>query len=179
MTAELFRIFIDASDTFVTNQKGLILSGVSEQCLCGSLMTYLRYRLDESQFSNYHVDVEYNRNYDGRIKKILNDNIVEVTINCDIVVHGRGEQDVENLIAIEMKKAHHSQVAKDNDRKRLIALTSPIDDPSVHLIQDTNFPVYVRGYLLGVFYEVDASKNEINIEYYQRGELYKTFQKAF
>lgn len=75
----------------------------------------------------YHVDVEYNRNKNGRIKTCCpldDDRIpVPVTINCDLIVHSRGEiARQDNLIAIEMKKSSRTKKEKDSDRRRLITL---------------------------------------------------------
>lgn len=39
---ELIRIFEKANSDFLKNEKSLILDGVSERTLCGSLMWYLK-----------------------------------------------------------------------------------------------------------------------------------------
>ena len=85
----------------------------------------------------------------------------EITINCDLLVHSRGENlEADNLIALEMKKSNFSKDAKDRDRARLKALTSTQDK---RLLDETikKFPENVCGYKLGIYYEVNFK----NIQY--------------
>lgn len=42
MVGRIFEIFIEASNQFIQSERDLILSGVSERCLCGSFMLILR-----------------------------------------------------------------------------------------------------------------------------------------
>ena len=120
MFERLMRLFIDSSEAFITDEPALILSGVSERCLCGSFMLRLRGFLDKSEFRDYYCDIEYNRNFDGNIKTIIDDQHVVLDITCDLIVHSRGlNPDRDNLIAIEMKRDIHSPLAKDSDRKRI------------------------------------------------------------
>lgn len=95
----------------------------------------------------------------------------EITINCDLLVHSRGENlEADNLIALEMKKSNFSKDAKDRDRARLKALTSTQDK---RLLDETikKFPENVCGYKLGIYYEVNFKKHTILIEYYYTGQL--------
>lgn len=66
---------------------------------------YLERIVCKSGIKGYYADVEYNRNKDGRVKTILNKKMEVVTINCDLILHSRGNNTkCDNLIAIEMKK---------------------------------------------------------------------------
>ncbi len=88
------------------------MSNVNERTLCGALSQYLSSITSQTEYKNYHVDVEYNRN-NGEVKTIVNDKFEVVTINCDIIIHSRGEKiKNDNLIAIEIKKSTSSQVEK-------------------------------------------------------------------
>ena len=116
MFGRLMQIFIDCSDLFLVNERNLILSGVSERCLCGSFMLILRRALDNSEFANYYSDIEYNRNFNGLVKTIIDDNMEVVNITCDLIIHSRGEiPKQDNLIAIEMKRDNHPEAEKEKD----------------------------------------------------------------
>lgn len=61
----------------------------------------------DKSFFNYFVDIEYNRNK-GSIKTIkkttLGPNGQIIPINCDLILHSRGNRlEQDNLIALEMK----------------------------------------------------------------------------
>jgi len=180
MYRQLINLFIASSERFVESQKALILSGVSERCLCGSLMTYVRYALDQSEFRHYHADIEYNRNFDGRIKTIIDERSTVINITCDLIVHSRGENtDQDNLIAIEMKKDTHTEEVKNNDRKRLRALTKGRDDANTYSADGRTLPENVCGYLIGVYYEICIAQRIIKIEYYREGEYKSSFTRRF
>lgn len=180
MFNSLLSLFIRSSETFLQNETQLILSGVSERCLCGSFMLLLRQELNESEFSNYHSDIEYNRNFDGQIKTIINEDWEVTNITCDLIVHSRGlipQQD--NLIAIEMKKDSRQEAKKNKDRIRLKALTKPTNDSSTSSVDGRILPQHVCGYVLGVFYEISIAHRRVNIEYYRNGELYSQYNRHF
>lgn len=171
MLRRVFEIFINASNQFIQNERDLILSGVSERCLCGSFMIILRNILNNTEFRDYYTDIEYNRN-ESRVKTIIDDNLKELDITCDLIVHSRGtfvHQD--NLLVIEMKRNTHSLLEKLKDKNRLRALTKPINE--VTIISDTGFPLNVCGYILGVYYEVNKEKRQVVVEYFIGGEFFK------
>lgn len=175
MLRRVFEIFIEASNLFVENERELILSKVSERCLCGSFMLILRKILDDTEFNNYFTDVEYNRN-EGRVKTIIDEDFEILDITCDLIVHSRGSMiGQDNLLAIEMKKDYHSTVEKTKDKKRLKALTKPISEVTV--ISNTGFPINVCGYILGVYYEISVPQREIFIEYYVNGNVVSNYTK--
>lgn len=173
LSIELKELFEKANNDFLKKDEKLFIDEVSERTLCGALKGHLDKKLCKTKFSEYHVDVEYNRNKNGRVKTCCpfnDDGIpVPVTINCDLIIHSRGEIiQQDNLIAIEMKKSNRPQREKDNDRLRLIALTKDSYD-SVWSFDGKTLPDHVCRYKLGVYYEICFSKKEIHIEYYYRG----------
>lgn len=114
----LCKIFEQASDLFLKNQKKLILSGASERSWYTHFSMYLNNKIDEQHINGYYVDTEYNRN-DGKLKTIFDNNSLEIIpITCDIIVHSRGENYYQdNLICIEMKKSDVSNQLKLEDKK--------------------------------------------------------------
>lgn len=180
MFGRLMQIFIECSETFINSETDLILSGVSERCLCGSFMIILRNALDNSEFEQYFTDIEYNRNFDGQIKTIIDHNAVVTNITCDLIIHSRGKiENQDNLIAIEMKRDNHPESEKTKDRIRLKALTKPSNDTNTYSADGRTLPQHVCGYIVGVFYEISISNRNISIEYYQNGLLYNSYVRAF
>lgn len=176
---EIVQVFERATNLFLDKQKAFILSGVSERALCGELMKYLTEEINQTRFSNYHVDVEYNRNI-GEKKTIKNEKEIIIPITCDIIVHSRGKNAYQdNLIAIEMKKSSsNNRVGKDKDRERLIALTKEEFDNTWSFDGET-FPIHVCRFLLGVYIEIDNRKSNVLLEYYIKGNLRKKYIKEF
>ena len=125
------------------------------------------------ELNGYYVDVEYNRNKGGikTIRKTIRDTDEKIIpINCDLIVHSRGEcVEQDNLIAIEMKKSNRSMEEKNKDRERLIALTKDSFD-DVWAFDGRNLPEHVCRYVLGVYYEINYNRKKITIEYYRKGK---------
>ena len=105
---------------FNQNETYLISRDVSERCICSKLASYLEKAINGTEYSEYSVDVEYNRGLEERDPKSLGGKKIVV----DIIVHKRGRQyGSGNLICIEMKKGYkHPWLAPDKDR--LSKLTS-------------------------------------------------------
>ena len=149
---------------------------VSERTLCGALMIELYEVIKDTKYYKYFVDVEYNRNVGGTLKTlkktIRGTDEQIVTINCDLIVHSRGQNIFQdNLIALEMKKSVRRKKDKERDRNRLECLTkSP--DQDVWSYGGKVFPENVCGYGLGVYYEVNYRKRSILVEYYKDGYCY-------
>lgn len=174
MLERLIGIFEKANKQFLTSDHDLLLSKVSERTLCGALMLHLHNIIQKTEFSEYKVDVEYNRNKNGKVKThvktIHGPNDIVVKINCDLIVHSRGKNiNQDNLIAIEMKKSDRKPEEKDSDRLRLIALTKDSYD-DIWSFDGKSLPEHVCRYVLGIYYEVDFKHELINIEYYQAGQ---------
>lgn len=176
---ELQKIFENANKSFLKKNKLLFETQVSERSLCGALMVELYEAVKNSQYSNYYVDVEYNRNVNGKVKtfkKTLSDlEIQVVTINCDLIIHSRGELVNDNLLDLEMKKSTRYTKEKIKDKERLECLTKePYKD--VWSYDGQVHPEHVCGYKLGVYYEINFSKSTILIEYYKKGHCFKNYQ---
>ena len=131
----------------------------------------------DRKFAGYHADVEYNRNKGAikTIRKTIEGSDFEIIpINCDLIVHSRGEiVEQDNLIAIEMKKATAPRADKEKDRERLIALTKDSFD-DVWSFGGKAHPEHVCRYVLGVYYEIDYKRKSILIEYYRKGRMVKS-----
>jgi len=178
-TKEMEDIFWRANNNFLKKNSMLFETKVAERTLCGALMLELHDVLKNTEYSNYFVDVEYNRNSGGKLKtyrKTIKGSSEEVvTINCDLIVHSRGTNcNQDNLIAIEMKKSTARARNKLKDRERLECLTKKPED-EVWSYGGEVFPEHVCGYLLGVYYEVNFRQEAILIEFYRRGNMYKSF----
>lgn len=140
----LLSIFQDANEKFIKNDMSLIVTNVNERTLCGALSQHLVRSLRKSKLLGYYVDVEYNRNL-GKVKTIIDKDFKTVTINCDIIIHSRGEiPKKDNLLAIEMKKSYSSDFDKQNDKDRLIALTKDSYD-DVWSFDGVTLPEHVCG----------------------------------
>lgn len=176
---ELETIFIKANERFIRNNPMLFISNVSERTLCGALMAELYNVIKYTKYSDYYVDVEYNRNVGGKLKTIMktddSHNLKIITINCDLIVHSRGKKiHQDNLIALEMKKSTASKIKKNDDKERLKCLTKRSYD-DIWSADGKTFPKHVCGYLLGIYYEINYKKKTISIEYYKEGNCYKKF----
>ena len=158
---------------FLTQDKALFANQVSERTLCGALMLHIHDIIShDRRFAGYHADVEYNRNK-GAVKtmcKTIKGPCYEtIPINCDLIVHSRGENiRQDNLIALEMKKSSATRARKDKDRERIIALTKDSFD-DVWSFDGKTLPEHVCRYVLGVYYEINYSRKSILIEYYCKG----------
>lgn len=171
MAEHLKEMFQRSFQAFINSDLESIIANVNERNLCGRLSIHMSRLLEEYGFGQYFVDPEYNRKQDGRIKTILDENFEVVTINCDLILHSRGRSiENDNLIAIEMKKSNRPQQEKENDRKRLRALTkSSFDD--VWSADGQVHPEHVCNYNLGVYLELDTPSRTFLVEEYERGQL--------
>lgn len=171
---ELVSLFESANANFLEADHSLFRNTVSERTLCGALMLHIHDIIKKDpSFAGYYADVEYNRNKGGikTIRKTIrgvNEEIIP--INCDLILHSRGENtEQDNLIAIEMKKSSQPPEKRQSDRDRLIALTK--DSVVGVRVGNNNLPEHVCGYVLGIYYEINYSEKQILTEYYHRGEL--------
>lgn len=57
-----------------------------ERSLCSALGQYIHLEISNSNYSKYHVDVEYNRNK-GHMKTIYNADLKVVSILCNLIVY--------------------------------------------------------------------------------------------
>lgn len=170
---DLVLLFQSANRKLIKNDFDLFERETSERSICGALMIHLKGVLWGTPFSKYKVDVEYNRNRDGIIKTIIDEDEVVTSITCDLIVHSRGayiEQD--NLIALEMKKANRTNAEKTKDKNRLIALTK--GENNVWCYDGETFPEHVCRYILGIYYEIGLDYNQLYLEFYRQGKVVDT-----
>lgn len=165
---------------FANTESTNILNGISERNLCGRLALILETNKNNYNLNEYYADTEYNRKQNGRIKTILNDNMEEITINCDLIFHSRGESITrDNLIAIEMKKSERPEHEKISDRNRLRAMTKASYNNNIWSNDGTTHPEHVCGYELGTFVELNKGERTIKIEYFQNGDYIRTINLSF
>lgn len=177
MNKDLKKIFNRANDKFLLKTKRMIYDDVSERCLCSELKTFLYKELNDTIYKKYYIDNEYNRNC-GKIKTTINGEMKEIIIQCDLIIHSRGENELQdNLIAIEMKKSYQDEESKNKDRDRLCALTKSKHDKDTYYYYGKTFPKHVCGYRLGIYYEIDKDEKKIIIEYYANGGMFEKYEK--
>ena len=169
----LKKLFTKANERLVLEDIDLLMDDVSERAICGALKCYLGNELAKESITNYFVDVEYNRNK-GKLKTIVNSQSKIISITCDLIIHSRGKcVALDNLLAIEMKKKKNTKRYLENKQKdvdRLITLTKTTYD-NVWSADGKALPEHVCGYILGIFYELDIQRRQINLEYYSMGAL--------
>ena len=100
---ELVTLFENANCAFLLTEHGLFRTRVAERTLCGALMLHIHDIIKEDDsYVGYYTDVEYNRNRGGikTIRKTIRGQHEEIiTINCDLILHSRGENmEQDNLI---------------------------------------------------------------------------------
>ena len=169
MQHRLTNLFNESLDIFFSRETQNIRSGVSERNWCGRLAIYMTTKLGEYGLSNYYADTEYNRKQDVLVKTILDDKEEVVKIQCDLIIHSRGEiMGADNLIAIEMKKSTRPRAEKEADRKRLMAMTKDSYD-GIWSYDGKTHPEHVCGYKLGVYMIVNIARRTCKLEYYEHG----------
>ena len=173
-------LFDKAVETFLVEERRNILSGTAERNLAARLGFIMERLKHEFGLGEYFADPEYNRMHDGLIKVAFDpDNLVEVRIQCDLLLHGRGERGPrENIIAIEMKKSTAPAQERLDDKTRLRALTTP-PGPNTWPADGKTFPEFVCGYELGVYLELDIQRALYVVEEYRGGKLVATTDGAF
>jgi hypothetical protein len=168
-------LFSKAFSEFLSNERTNIINDVNERNLCGRLAIYLEGARQRYGIQGYYADVEYNRKQDGKLKTIVNERAQVIRINCDLILHSRGEIVArDNLIAIEMKKADQPLAEKDSDRKRLRALTRKSYD-GIWSADGRTFPEHVCGYEIGFFIILDSRKKVFQVEEYRYGKMKETW----
>lgn len=177
MCKDLKKIFNKANDKFLLKSKRMIYDDVAERSLCSEFKIFLLEELNKTKYSQYHIDNDYNRNC-GKIKTTINGEMKEINIQCDLIIHSRGENELrDNLLALEMKKSYRTEKEKNSDRDRLCALTKDKHDEETYSYDGKTFPKHVCGYQLGVYYEIDIDEKKVLIEYYQKGVLIEKYEK--
>ena len=119
MDRETVRLALsNALNELVKRDSYLLTTNINERSISHRLAVYL-----ESQFPNWDVDCEYNRNHDDvkrlRLKprRTTDHDMEAVTVFPDIIVHRRRLQ--KNLLVIEIKKSTNNE-EQDRDFKKLM-----------------------------------------------------------
>ena len=79
--------------SFLVRERENILNRVSERNLCARLGIYLHNVSEKSGLKGYFADPEYNRKQNGQVKTILDENLEVIVVNCDLILHSRGNYD--------------------------------------------------------------------------------------
>ena len=166
----LFNLFDESIGKFFKSETDLIMTGIAERTLCGTLSIITHNLLKKYNLKGYYSDVEFNRMQDGKIKTIINDKMEYININCDLIVHSRGKKEPDNLIALEMKKSEASYSDKQSDRNRLVALTKSASQ-DVWPEDGRVLPEYVCGYQIGIYMELNVKSRICFFEKYESGDL--------
>ncbi|ALV04987.1 hypothetical protein [Roseateles depolymerans] len=173
------RVFDQTLETFFEHEVQEVLEGVNERSNCGRMAICLQHAANAHGLVDYYADTEYNRKQDGKVKTILDGAMRVIAINCDLLLHSRGQiirQD--NLIAIEVKKRDTPPADKYKDRERLRALTKGSYD-DIWSADGVALPEHVCGYVLGVFVELDRFKRICQLEYYEGGQKVEQSSRTF
>lgn len=164
-----YKLFEEANEQFLKYEKANIKRNVSERNLCQNLANYLRDNLKKYGLEGYYADTEFNKNQ-NMVKTIINNEMKVIEIECDLIVHSRGEnKKQDNLIAIEMKKYTNRKKRKE-DRERLECMTK---NTYYNEVTYQELPRHICRYALGIFYDINIEKQEVNLEYYEKGKLCK------
>ncbi len=163
-------LFDEALKVFLAREGGSLLTDVSERNTCGRLAYFVERQLDNEGVAGYYADVEYNRKQRGKVKTVINRELKVVSITADLIVHSRGEIPAphDNLIAVEAKKSSRPTHEKEDDRERLIAMTSEPHN-GVWNYEDGH-PEHVCGYAVGIFMEIRREQHQLLLEYFKHGE---------
>ncbi|WP_214784590.1 hypothetical protein [Exiguobacterium sp. s183] len=173
---QMIELFERANRNFLNDHIGLLESRISERAMCAQFQNMLNDLIrKDDHYKGYYVDVEYNRNVGRRIKRIRNDRYEEVNITCDLIVHSRGQNLIQdNLFALEMKKVEQRsseqqiKIAEDIDRLKMLTRPSYGEDWKYN---GQNLPDFVCRFILGVYYEINYLNHQIYIQYYRGGEM--------
>lgn len=170
-----YRLFKEANEQFLKGEKANIKRNVSERNLCQNLANYLKDNMKKYGIEGYYADTEFDRNQ-NMVKTIINDEMKIIAIECDLIVHSRGENiQQDNLIAIEMKKATNRKKRKE-DRKRLEYMTR---NTYYNEITFQKLPRHICRYAIGIFYDINIKAQQVNLEYYEDGKLCKKEKLKF
>ncbi len=164
----LYELFDRALKAFMVKDAANIRDNAAERNLCARLGYQFESMFPDYKLAGYFADPEYNRKQDGEIKTIINGEYEVIQVTCDLILHSRGEQEPDNLIAIEMAKPDKTAQQVLSDRHRLMALTKR-NLEHVWSFGGKVHPEHVCGYLLGAFILVDRVRNLVSVEFFEDG----------
>ncbi len=137
---ELKTVMVNAINNFNREEGYLIKNDLSERCVCARFAMHLTTALQGTEYSDYIVDVEYNRGADGierNTKRLYDD-----PITVDLIVHKRGYDTTygfNNLICVEMKKSTDRRGC-ESDETRLKNMI----DPTFGFCYKTGFMILIN-----------------------------------
>jgi len=165
---ETLEKFEKALSEFCDKEKYLLENNLSERCVAHKLAQYL----EEEFKTHFHVDCEYNRQYDSEkieqaIKRIHipREVLTEISIDRfnkndtysvypDIIVHKRESEN--NHLIIEIKKSSNDcKIDKVFDEVKLKKFT---ENPPEHIAHDSKLPISLA-YKLGIYLEIGVEKS--------------------
>lgn len=168
MNQTLIDISKNALNQFIKKNLNNILNDVSERNLCSRLGYDFENLFSVYKITGYYADTEYNRKQEGQVKTILDNEMKVIPIQCDIIIHSRGEIIAkDNLIAIEMKKSTRPNLEKTSDRNRLRALTKESYD-NIWSNDGIALPEHVCDYDLGIYLILNIRERNFEIEYFYK-----------
>jgi len=145
LTAEIVDSKIrQAISELLKHDSPLLKFDVNERTVSHQLAIYIK-----TEFPDWDVDCEYNRNHDDikRLRlpreKVDSDDTFAQTVFPDIIIHHRGTD--ENLVVIEIKKSSNPQ-SPDRDFQKLTAFKSQL------------------GYEYAVFIKFNVEKDKVGLE---------------
>jgi hypothetical protein len=172
-------VFDETMNLFFQHEVQEVRDGVNERNNCGRMAIYMQQVANKYELHGYFADTEYNRKQSGAIKTILDNDMKVVPINCDLILHSRGQIiTADNLIAVEVKKRDTLNKEKEKDRDRLRALTKE-GYGDIWSADGITLPEHVCGYILGVFVEFDRRNRICRYEYYRKGKNYEEGARFF
>jgi len=179
MNQSLIHLFNDAFKQFLKKNLNNILNDTAERNLCSRFGYDFELLFNKYAVTGYYADTEYNRKQEGKVKTILDEEMIIVPIQCDLIIHSRGENiSNDNLIAIEMKKSTRPNSEKISDRKRLRALTKDSYN-DIWSNDGIALPEHVCGYDLGIYLILNIQKRYFEVEYYFKGNYINKEIKNF
>lgn len=132
---------IESIQKVYLNDRDLLDNKVSERCVCARLAFYLELSIRHNKiFDGYYVDVEYDRMQDRLAKRI---GLGRKKHICDLLIHSRGQQIPDNLLAVEMK-VHNNYTKAPDDRVRLKDLVQHRNKKNKDSVCETIYGVFLR-----------------------------------
>lgn len=119
MKTQLNQLINKALDKLYKEDKYLIDKHLHEQCIVFRFALYFYNMIQESEFKDYDLDIEYNRN-GNKTKCITN---YENGVRPDLILHKRGN-DNNNLLVLEFKKGE-SDIITINDKSKIKEFINP------------------------------------------------------
>lgn len=137
----LMKSLIKSIQEVYLNDRELLYNKVSERCVCARLALYLeQLTRQNNKLDGYYVDVEYDRMQDGLAKRI---GLGKKKHICDLLIHSRGKQKPDNLLAVEMK-VHNNYTNAPDDRGRLYNLVQHRNKKNKDSVCETIYGVFLR-----------------------------------